>query len=82
MKVEFVNYMMKRYRFRINDMFSESKRETLRWMEQYVQQIESNDTNLDVRTAQRSLWWALIEAVRSNKLLQTWSQEMPYSSGR
>ena len=70
-KIEFVKYMMDRYRFRIHDMFSESKRDTLRWMEQYVQQIGPNDTNLEVRTAQRSMWWVMAEAVRLNKLLMS-----------
>ena len=72
-KVEFVKYMMDNYRLRIHETFSESKMEIWRWMEQYVQTIQSNDTDVEmetmwmnVRTAQRSLYWTLAEAVRLN----------------
>ena len=75
-KVQFVKYMMDRYRYRIHETFRESKMEIWRWMEQYVQEIQSNDTGaevkimwINVRTAQRSLYWTLAEAVRLNKLL-------------
>ena len=83
-KMDFVKYLMDRYRLRIHQKFSESKRETPRWMEQYAQQKEYSDTKLDassrwtnsiqlmwmnVKMAQRSLCWALAEAVRLNELL-------------
>ena len=88
-KVEFVKYIMDRYRLRIHEKFSESQEDTFRWMEGYVQQElqELNETNqamlgatpewinslrlmwMNVRTAQRSLFWALTEALRLNQLL-------------
>ena len=75
-KIEFVKYMMDRYRLRIHESFSESKRETLQWMEEYVLRIGPDDIALDVGTswmsvkqAQRCLYWTLTEAVRLNELL-------------
>ena len=83
-KVEFVKYMMDRYRLRIHEKFRESQKETFRWMEEYDQQVlpDLSETNSDVTSAwlksmwmkvrarqQRSLLWTLTEAVRLNQLL-------------
>ena len=83
-EMEFVKYMMDRHRLRIHEKFSESKKKTFRWMEEHAQQQDYSETNLgatsmwmkkirfmwmNVREAQRSLFWALKEAVRLNELL-------------
>ena len=68
-KMEFVKYLMDRYRFKVHEKFSETKRETLRWMDQYTPPAAGTSMWLNVKTAQRSLFWTLAEAVRLNKLL-------------
>ena len=84
-ELEFVEYLMDKYRFRIHQPFNVTKRKIIRWMNDDHLSGSTGNVEADkwlmsmwntVQLAQNSICWTISEAERLNKLLMAEFHEL------